>query len=114
MLVKHNVGKLKFSADVLSAYGPAKCRVFLCANVACLAGKTARADSLVSEILLSTLFDDKKQLRNLIKQFALKAQMSLSTRGNRFAVIRALSYSTAAGAAREMISGFSYAEWLKK
>lgn len=114
MLVKQNIGKLKFSADVLSAYGPANCRVYLCANVACLAGKTAQADSLVSEILLSTLFGDKKQLRDIIKQLAIKAQMSLSTRGNRFAVTRALSYSTAAGAAGEMISGFSYAEWLKK
>lgn len=114
MLVKQNVGKLKFAPDVFAGDGPSRCRVFLCADAACLSNKVPRAEELISEILLSTVFTDKKQLRDLIKQFALSAQMALSSRGNRFAVTRALSYSVSAGAASEMVSGFSYAEWLKK
>ncbi|MBO4276904.1 MAG: insulinase family protein [Clostridia bacterium] len=114
MLVKQNVGKLKFSPDVYAGKDPLHCRVFMCADVACLANRVSRANELVSEILLSTRFTDKKQLRELIKQFALSVQMSLSSRGNRFAAIRAGAYSTAHSAAQEMIAGYSYAEWLKK
>ena len=114
MLVKQNIGRLSFHPDIYPGSDALHSQTFASVAVSCLKNRVDEAFALISEILCTTRFDDKKQLRDLLNQFAMEMQMSLTSRGNRFAVTRAGAHVTSHGSAREAVSGYTYAEWLKK
>ena len=112
--IKQKIGKLSFAATPLPGSDPAKAGVILSASLSCLKQNLGEARALLEEILLRTRFNDRRALLDVLKQEAMGEQMSLAGRGNRYAVYRAASQATAFGAAREALSGYTFAAWLKE
>ena len=112
--IKQKAGKLSFAAAALPGSEPAKARAILSASLSCLKQNRDDARALLEEILLRTQFTDRRALSDVLKQASLGEQMSLAGRGNRYAVYRAGAGSSAFGAAREALSGYTGAAWLKE
>ena len=114
MLVKERIGRFDVKPGVLSGSDPAHARVQMSASVICLAEQAEAARELLEEILTQTRYTDRKLLRDLLQQAAMGAQMSLSSAGHQYAMMRTAAYHTANGAAREQLAGTELAIWLKR
>ena len=88
MLVKQKIGDLSFQAGVVPSRDPDHCRVQLSANVTCLAQQGDDAVRLLGEILRDTEFTDRRLLRDLLQQSAMRTQMSMSSSGHLYAITR--------------------------
>lgn len=113
MLVKQKIGDLSFQAGVIPGNDPDHCRVQLSVNVTCLAQQGIEAAKLVGEILRDTEFTDRRLLRDLLQQSAMRTQMSMSSSGHMYAITRVGAYGSAQGVAKEYLSGTEAAAWLK-
>lgn len=112
-LVKQKIGKLTYSADVYAPKGSTdRCRVNLSARAVCIASEKEATAQLVLEMLTATVFENKSLLLDVLRQNKTSLQMSLISGGNRYAISRACARMTAAGAAKEHLSGCEYISWI--
>lgn len=110
MLTKQKIGKLRFAPAVYSGEG---CSVRLGAEMVCLAAQGETAAALLCEILTGTLFEDKALLKNLLNQTMMQLQMEFVGAGHQYAMTRACSMLTGAGAAKEAMAGSTFIQWVK-
>lgn len=110
MLTKQKIGKLCFAPTV---YSGETTSVRLGAEMVCLANQGETAAALLCEILTGTLFDEKALLKNLLNQTMMQLQMEFVGAGHQYAMTRACSMLTGAGAAREALAGSSFIQWVK-
>lgn len=113
VLIKQTVGALEFQPVVYAGSDPDHCRVIFAARTACLPEQAERAAALLTELLTETVFRDRGQLRDVLKQTAMDMQMSLSSMGQQFALTRVSAAGSAHGAAREYLGGIAFADWIK-
>ena len=114
MLVKQKIGRLSFQPVVLPSSDADHCCVLVSAMAACLADRGESAVTLMTEILNETSFTDRKLLRDLLNQSAIRAQMALSSSGHVYAITHMGAYHTAHGIAREYTGGAELAAWFKR
>ena len=114
MLVKERIGRFDVKPVILSGSDPAHARVQMSASAVCLAEQAEAARELLAEILTQTDYSDRRLLRDLLQQSAMGAQMSLSSAGHQYALMRTSAYTSAHGAAREYTGGTELAIWLKR
>ena len=114
MCAKEHMGGLSIYPAVFQGMNPETCRVMLAASFICLAEETEASAELLREILTETVFTDRKLLRDLLKQAAMGGQMALSASGHRYAAGRVSGSLTAAGAAKEYVSGLELVRWFKR
>ena len=110
MLTKQKIGKLRFVPNV---YSGKKSSVHLGAEMVCLANQRETAVELLCEILTDTLFEEKILLKNLLNQTMMQLQMEFVGAGHQYAMTRACSMLTGAGAAKEAMVGSSFIQWVK-
>ena len=108
------LGHMSFSAEVVptDAHGEALA-LYLTASVSALEKNREYVLDLLPEVLYETLFDDKEQIHNLIRQQKLALEESFSGGGHQAALARASAYVTPAGCVSEFLNGYEYFRWLK-
>ena len=111
--IKEHIGRLELRSVIHPGKDAEHCRILLRAAVTALPEQAAEAGTLLTELLTETEFTDRKLLRDILRKKAMEAQMAVSANGHQFAIYRVAAYQTAFGAAREMVSGTAYAQWLK-
>ena len=111
--IKEHIGRLELRSMAVPGADAEHCCILLRAAVTALPEQAAEAAELLAELLSETVFDDRKLLRDILRKKAMEAQMAVSANGHQFAVYRVAAYQTAFGAAREMVSGAAYVQWLK-
>ena len=114
LAVKNTIGRLDFSPTVLPGSDADHCRVLLSASVACLKEQTENAVELLSELLNETVFDDTDLLREMIRQIAVGAKLSVPAEGHRYSMMRFGSYVSAYGMANEQIGGVAFIQYLNR
>ena len=114
LAIKNTFGRLDFVPAVLPGKDPEHCRIMLTASAACLKEQAGDASALLGELLTETVWDDTDLLRDVLKQMAVGAKMSLAGDGIRYAMMRVASYRTAAGTANEHIGGITFVQWMNR
>lgn len=77
-----------------------------------LTGNTTKTLGLIREILLSTRFDSKKRLKEILQESKSSFEMEMYFRGNMFAMMRLFSYFSPSGYLLEQWNGISYYQWI--
>lgn len=114
MLIREYIGELFFWPEVFEQKGSSKCGVYLAGRCVCLKEREEEAVSLLTEILTESKFDDSSLLKEILEQAAMEMQMYLLSQGDRFGILRANSYQTCSGAAREKLCGLSFSKWIRE
>ena len=114
LAIKNTIGRLNFSPSFFAGTAPDTCRVLFTASVACLSEQAENAAELLKEILTETRFDDLDLLRDILRQAAVGARMSLPAQGHRYGAMRVASYCTAQGLANECVGGVSFMQWVNR
>jgi len=110
MLTKQKIGKLRFAPTVYSGDHPS---IRLAAEMVCLDNQKEVAAQLLCEILTDTLFEDKALLKNLLNQTMMQLQMEIVGAGHRYAMTGACAMLSGSGAAKEIMEGSSFIQWVK-
>lgn len=77
-----------------------------------LTGNTTKTLGLIREILLSTRFDNKKRLKEIMQESKSSIEMEMYLRGNSYAMMRLFSYFSPSGYVVEQWNGISYYQWI--
>ena len=108
-------GTLSFRMEAYASMDtPECCSVKLCAAFSALDQNMPEAIALVSEILTSSRMDDEGAIHKLMRQKKSSLSNSIIMAGHQIALIRLESQISAAGTARDAVSGFSFLQWLKR
>lgn len=90
------------------------CRAFLKVNCGVLEENAGRALDYVRDILLTTKFDDRKRLREILDQEKEMQMQKFVTYGNQMGKLRAMAQVSSESAVEECTGGLLYYQWLKK
>ena len=113
--IKATLGGLGARVELISREGePDKCTPYLLVSASMLRENTAAAAELLAEILKNTCWDETERIGELLVQSDYFMKQSLIGNGHNFAVTKALSGFSAAGALREALEGESFASWLSE
>ncbi len=113
--IKATLGGLGARVELISREGELdKCTPYLLVSASMLRENTAAAAQLLAEILRNTCWDEKERIGELLVQTDYFMKQSLIGNGHNFAVTKALSGFSAAGALREALEGESFAGWLSE
>lgn len=108
------LGDLNFSVKPIGRNDdPDHVVCYLHVQCSMLEDNAAHAVSLIREILLETILDQKDSIVEILQQAYLSAQQNLIMSGHQYAFLHALSGMSAENAAAEAISGFGYYQYLK-
>ena len=105
--IKSKLGALTVSAQTYpfsDGNGDARCA--LTVNVSVLKSNKGYVRKLLSEILLTSDFSDKKVIKTILEQLRNAIEDALSSDALTLALSRASSYSTRAGAINEIMGGY--------
>jgi len=111
LLTKQKIGRLRFTPTV---YGGEKFSIRICTGLVCLGSQQESAGDLMKEILTKTQFTDTTLLKNLLNQIMMQLQTAFAGAGHQYAMTRACSMLTPAGAAKEAMTGSSFIAWIKE
>jgi Zn-dependent M16 (insulinase) family peptidase len=113
--IKAGLGKLSFNPEIYEKdRKPNTCAPYIVLSGSVLSSKRDELIRLAEEVVNHSLFTDKKQIRNLLRQEKIQAEQDLVMSGHRYAMKRVEAYTTAEGAAGEYTGGlFSY-RWIKE
>ena len=114
LAINRTIGKLTVSPLILPGTQPDRCRILLCAAVACTKEQAIPAADLLSELLTETLWTDADLLNETLRQMLIAKRSSLLKDGYRFAETRVLASQTAEGFVSEQISGISFLRRLER
>ncbi|MBQ9891072.1 MAG: insulinase family protein [Firmicutes bacterium] len=113
--VKTYLGSLSFKVGAFSRRSdPSRAIPCLMANASVLKENLSIAEELVTEILLTTKFDDTEKIRNIITQADMISRQTMVGAGHAFARAIAMSGYSAEAAVADAVSGYSAAVWLHK
>ena len=113
--IKTYLGSLSFRIATFSRCGETKTAApQLAVSASVLEENFAIAEELISEILLTTRFDDHDKIREILTQADLSSRQSVVGGGHAYARLLAMSGYSAEGAVAEAISGSSFLLWLHK
>ncbi len=105
-------------AAVTNAYGDlndaSKCTVTLEVKTKVLYPNIDKAIALMKEMILTTKFEDKKRLGEILAEGKSRIQSQLMSAGHGVAVNRALSYVSPTAAINEQLSGMSFYRLIEK
>lgn len=110
-LVRQKIGSLDFELDTLHRDADSH-RLLVAVKSVCLPEFRGDTANLIREVLRDTRFENKEEIRNLLRRMKNGAKRALSSGGNRYAASRVTAHHTSAGAVREYLNGFENARWL--
>ncbi len=73
-----------------------------------LYGKIGKATTLLEEILLHSVLEDKKRLKEILSETKSRLQMSLSSSGNLVSAVRAMSYFSETARFNDLTTGIDF------
>lgn len=109
--VRQCIGELHFGTNLFHL-DPQHHRTVFSTTAVCLPAYREQATDLILEILNTTRFTDAEAVKKVLRQKKTTNQQHLVSMGNRFAALRVGARQTSAGAARELLGGFSYIRWV--
>jgi len=113
--IKASLGKLSFHPEIYEKdRNPNACAPYIVLSGSVLSAKRDELIRLAGEVVNHSLFTDKKQILNLLRQEKIQTEQDFVMSGHRYAMKRVEAYTTAEGAAGEYTGGlFSY-RWMKE
>ncbi len=93
---------------------PDEVTVKLMSNISTLTGNVGKAVELAAEIAASSIFEDEKEVRDIIKQNRQSYLQRVQMSGHAVGIARLSAMNTAAGVVLEYIRGLEFYQWLKK
>ncbi len=107
--IKTYLGELTFDITVNAPlHETESCTPFFTVSAAALSENLIRAESLAAEIMLNTDISDREKTRQIVLQIDEKNRRDAVASGNALAVSVVRASFSAAGAARDAVSGFAY------
>ncbi|MDD4324582.1 MAG: insulinase family protein [Eubacteriales bacterium] len=113
--VKTHIGSLDFSLMPVSDYeNPERCKLFYVISCSVLENELLYAVDLIREIVKETVFDDAQRAYAYLLQIREMLRQATNSSAHAFGIMRVKGHYSAAGAAVEVTSGFSFILWLKE
>lgn len=78
-----------------------------------LESKSKKIYSIAGEIIFNTLFDDRYYIKQLLSELRALMENWFISRGNQYAVTRALSYFDKSGMFKDLVEGMGFYNYLK-
>lgn len=111
--VKTHLGRLTFSVEVKEKVADlTHCTPVMHVTCSVMADKLDIARDLICEILTTTDFSDTARIREIALQADEQAKQMCIMSGHALAITAANAHFSAAGAANEMLSGYSGVQWM--
>ena len=108
------LGAMSFGVDVYPTDKSGEnLALYLTASVSALSKNREHVLDLLPEVLYETLFDDKEQIHNLVRQQKLSLEESFTRGGHQAAIARAMAYINPGDTVAEFLGGLEYLKWLK-
>ena len=106
--IKTYLGDFSVSCQALAEYGQTKtCKPCIVFNASALEENLEKAESLVAEMLTSTLYDETDRIHEIVKQIDEDNRQRIVAAGHRAAVSAAKATLSAESAAAEALNGVS-------
>lgn len=107
-LIKSELGSVSFTVTSLTRHNGAadENKIYFCASASVLESKSESVARILSEILHSTVFDEREAIHNLLKQIVISNEESFIASGHRAALARAQASASVEGAVGEYFSGY--------
>lgn len=113
--IKAELGALSAKIEFMSKPGDIKaCRPYLLVSASMLEEKAPAAMKLINEVLKHGLWNESGRIFEMILQSDYYMKQSLISEGHQYAITRALSSFSAAGAAKELLEGESFVRWFSE
>ena len=113
--VKTHIGNLDFSIRPVPDYDkPDRCKLFYVVSCSVLKDEVSYAVDLIREIVQETVFDDASRAYSYLLQIREMLRQSTNSSAHSFGIMRVKGHYSAAAAAVEASSGFSFILWLKE
>lgn len=113
--VKTHIGNLDFSISPVPDYkNPDRCKLFFVVSCSVLKDEVPYAVDLIREIVQETVFDDADRAYSYLLQIRETLRQATNSSAHSFGVMRVKGHYSAAAAAAEASSGFSFILWLKE
>ena len=114
-LVQSKLGSLSFSCETYAtSESEEDIKVVLAVRSSCLQSNVSTMAHLVNEILVTTNFDDRERLENILTQFKVGKEQQFVMSGDSVASTRAASYSTPSALVAEQISNIDFYKHVKE
>jgi Zn-dependent M16 (insulinase) family peptidase len=111
--IRKNLGNFSTSLTRLTDKN-GNSKAYVTVRACALEKKIENALTVIKEVLLSSRFEDKTLLENLLRQMLLSAEEKFKTSGHSVAINRAGAYTEVESAIGEYYSGYEYYVKLKK
>ncbi|MBQ7671085.1 MAG: insulinase family protein [Clostridia bacterium] len=106
--IKTYLGDFSVSCQALAEYGLTKnCKPCMIFSASALEENLEKAESLVAEMMTSTLYDETDRIHEIVKQIDEDNRQRIVASGHRFAVSAAKATLSAESAAAEALNGVS-------
>ncbi|NLC25449.1 MAG: hypothetical protein GX777_02350 [Fastidiosipila sp.] len=113
--VKTHIGNLNFSLLPVPDYEDSgRCKIFYVVTCSVLENETQGAIDLIAEIVRETVFDDAYRANAYLLQIREILRQASNSSAHAFGIMRVKGHYSAAAAAIEASSGFSFILWLKE
>ncbi len=112
-LTKNYLGSLSFSINVFDDYQTEDYQTKMCVSFSCLKENTEKAWQLVSEIMYRTLFTNRQEMLDLIRQGKNELEMAFTGAGHALGTLRVMASCDERSTCREYISGYQFYRYLK-
>ncbi len=113
-LIKNYMGSLSFSVNVFDDYLTEDYQTKMCVSFSCLKENAANAWQLVNEILYRTLFTNRQEMLDLIRQGKNELEMAFTGAGHALGIMRALSSCDERSTCREYLAGYQFYRHVKE
>ena len=112
-LVKRHVGRMEFRINAFAKDGKNDAAMpCLVASCSVLESELATAEELVAEILTTTKFDCKDQIRHIVTQTDIMNRGMSVSAGNMIGMMNVMAHYSSAAMAVEATSGRAYINWM--
>ena len=113
-LTKKYLGSLSFAVNVFDDYHTEDYQTKMCVSFSFLKENAEKAWQLVSEIMYRTLFNNRQEMLDLLRQGKNELEMAFTGAGHTMGILRALASCDERSTVREYISGYQFYNHVKE
>ncbi len=111
--IKTHLGSLSFTVEAFASADSQKiCKPFLTISCSVLDKKAEEAVRLISEIILSSNWNDPQRIKQLLLQMEIGLRQKIMTGGRQYVALRVASHLSAEGSVLDASSGYRCYCWL--
>ena len=104
--LKAHIGSFDVGITPIADKSGGRTTIYFSAGVSVLRGEAHHVAPIIKEVLTETVFDDKKAIKNIIRQYVLAAEEGFGGAGHRIALGRVSASGCVASAVKEYTDGY--------